>query len=196
MFCRMLAKFTNPAGSRIPPTVGEPPGLAAGLPVGNGIGTLLCGLFRLVPTTLFLYLRNQSTPNSSSLFKVSSPITVLSATCGDFTSISSRIFMTFTRTSRLPKTMMVFARWSAIILALPIVTALGAVSTGWVESYSENVRVLPVAVLVCPILYGLVTVGLGVRCGVGPGFGPGGAPAPACCCLPGSANDFTRAWET
>src|SRR5437667_114446 len=147
MFCRMLAKLTNPAGSRIPPTVGEPPGLAAGLAAGNGIGTLLCGLFRLVPTTLFLYLRNQSTPNSSSLFKVSSPIIVLSATCGDFTSISSRIFMTFTTTSRLPKTMMVFARWSAMILALPTVTALGAVSTGWVESSSEILSSLPVAVL-------------------------------------------------
>jgi hypothetical protein len=54
--------------------------------------------------------------------------------------------MTFTTTSRLPKTMMVFARWSAMILALPTVTALGAVSTGCVESSSETLRLLSLAV--------------------------------------------------
>ena len=34
--------------------------------------------------------------------------------------------------------MIEFDRWSAMILALPIVTALGAVSTAWVESSSEK----------------------------------------------------------
>ena len=113
-------------------------------------------IFREVPTTLFLYLANQSTPNSSLLFKVSSPITVLSATCGAFTSISSRIFSTLTTTSRLPRTMMVFARWSAMILALPTVTALGVVSTAVVDNSSETFSVLSLAVLERPPVYGLV----------------------------------------
>ena len=52
----------------------------------------------------------KSTPNSSLLFSVSSPITVLNATCGALTSISSRIFCTFTTTSRFPRMMIVFAR--------------------------------------------------------------------------------------
>ena len=38
------------------------------------------------------------------------PITVLSATWGAWTSISSRIFSTFTTTSRFPSTMMELAR--------------------------------------------------------------------------------------
>ncbi len=37
-------------------------------------------------------------------------MTVLSMTCGAFTSISSSSFCTFTTTSRFPSTMIVFAR--------------------------------------------------------------------------------------
>ena len=43
--------------------------------------------------------------------------------------------------------MMAFARWSAMILALPTVTAFGVVSTACVWSSSEMFRVLPVEVL-------------------------------------------------
>ena len=63
-------------------------------------------------------------------------MTVLSATWGAFTSISSRIFETLATTSRVPRTMMVLARASAISLVLPTVTDCGVVSVGSVESCS------------------------------------------------------------
>src|SRR5438067_666021 len=47
----------------------------------------------------FLKYRNKVVGTSRNNPQSSVPITVLSATCGDFTSISSRIFMTFTTTS-------------------------------------------------------------------------------------------------
>src|SRR5437899_12554339 len=73
----------------------------------RGIGTLV---LREVPTNLLLYFANQSAPNSSLLVSVNWPITVLRATCGAWTSISSRIFSTFTTTSRLPRMIIEFAR--------------------------------------------------------------------------------------
>ena len=91
----------------------------------------------------FLKRWKKSTPNSSLLFSRNSPITVLRATCGALTSISFRSFCTFTTTSRLPRMMMVLARWSAMIFAFPIVTAFGVVSTACVESSSATFRPLP-----------------------------------------------------
>ena len=94
----------------LPPTI---PGEMEGATLGTGIRGLFkpnMVLLREIPTTLFWYLANQSTPNSSLLLSVNCPITVLSATCGALTSISSKIFSTFTTTSRLPRMMMLFAR--------------------------------------------------------------------------------------
>ena len=94
----------------LPPMI---PGEMEGATLGTGIIRLLplkMVLLREIPTNLLLYFANQSTPNSSLLLSVNWPITVLNATCGAFTSISSRIFSTFTTTSRLPRTIMLFAR--------------------------------------------------------------------------------------
>jgi hypothetical protein len=80
---------------------------------GTGINGLLLPkmvLFREIPMNLLSYFANQSTPNSSLLLSVNCPMTVLNATCGALTSISSRIFSTFVTTSRLPSTMIEFAR--------------------------------------------------------------------------------------
>ena len=82
-------------------------GTRMGIPGSLVLNTLL---LREVPTNLLLYFANQSTPNSSLLLRVNCPITVLNATCGAFTSISSRIFSTFITTSRLPITMIELAR--------------------------------------------------------------------------------------
>src|ERR1043166_3183179 len=126
-------KLIRLAGSRILPTTGAT--LLPGDTDEPGIGTpgslvLNTELLREVPTNLLLYFANQSTPNSSLLLRVNCPITVLNDTWGALTSISSRIFSTFITTSRLPSTMMELARLSAISFELPMVTALGTVSTG------------------------------------------------------------------
>src|SRR5215813_1863947 len=106
-------KLIRLAGSRTLPTTGgallpgdtEEPGI--GTPGSLVEKTLL---LRDVPTNLLLYFANQSTPNSSLLLRVNWPITVLNDTCGALTSISSKIFSTFITTSRLPSTMIEFAR--------------------------------------------------------------------------------------
>ena len=79
-----------------------------------------------------------STPKSSSLLIRSSPMTVLSTTCGARTSISSSTLKTFCVTSSLPRTMIVLARRSAMIFVVPMVTACGVVSAGCVCSSSET----------------------------------------------------------
>ena len=84
-----------------------------GATLGIGISGLLLPnmvLLREIPTNLFWYFANQSTPNSSLLLSVNWPMTVLRATWGALTYISSKIFSTFTTTSRLPRMMMLFAR--------------------------------------------------------------------------------------
>src|SRR2546423_8689380 len=91
--------------------------------------------------------------------------------------------------------MMELARWSAMVLAFQIVTALGVVSTGCVESSSEILSVpppvlavpLPVVddvVVLAPVAVEVVVRRVGVALAPGPGAAPS-APAPAC---PGSLN--------
>ncbi len=79
---------------------------------------------------------------------------------------------------------MVLARWSAMILALPTVTAFGVVSTACVWSSSEMLSVLPVEVLevlevlaIVPVA-GLAAVATVVRRGC-VGLAPGAAPSAA-----------------
>src|SRR5262249_43223590 len=132
-FWMIWLKLIRLAGSRMLPTMGAALELGATEEPGIGTpGSLVekTLLLRPMPTNLLLYFANQSAPNSSLLLSVNWPITVLNDTCGALTSISSRIFSTFITTSRLPRTMIELARWSAISFELPMVTAFGAVSTG------------------------------------------------------------------
>src|SRR6202011_998692 len=95
--------------------------------------------------------------------------------------------------------MIVFARWSAMILAFPTVTAFGVASTAWVWSSSEIFKVLspPVVVDVEVAPYGLAAVVVVVRRGVAPGAAPGTAPsAPAPAAAPGSVNAWTITGKT
>src|SRR5438046_3265644 len=119
------ARILHTTGATLLPGARDEPGMGT---FGSLVENTL--LFREVPTNFLLYFANQSTPNSSLLLRVNCPITVLNDTCGALTSISSRIFSTFMTTSRFPRMMMELARWSAISFELPMVTALGTVSTG------------------------------------------------------------------
>src|SRR5262249_5898062 len=100
----------------------------------------------------------------------------------------------------------VFARWSAMILALPITTAFGVVSTAWVCSSSEMLSVPPPPAAPYPVVEVDVVaatpapaaVAGGVRRGgVGLAPGAGDAPsAPGWAAAPGSVNAWTMTGKT
>src|SRR5205823_9966967 len=93
-FWMIWLKLIRLAGSRTELAVSGGT-LVPGHTAGRGIAGFLYPktvLLRETPTNLLLYFANQSTPNSSLLLSVNWPITVLNATCGALTSISSRIF--------------------------------------------------------------------------------------------------------
>src|SRR5438552_19006461 len=95
--------------------------------------------------------------------------------------------------------MIVFARISAMILALPIVTAFGVVSTAWVSSSSETLSVplvleeVPPAVLVVLATPPVVAVAVVRRgwVGLAPGAAGAATSAPPAAACPGSVNACT-----
>ena len=96
-------KLIKPAGSSKVPWIGHG---------GRGISRKSCRRADACWAARQMLLRSLKIIDSEFLVRYSAQLADdgAQATCGAFTSISSRIFDTFTTTSRLPRTMIAFAR--------------------------------------------------------------------------------------